>query len=73
MRRSKVLTRVFKKYIAALYELSDEDLRRVKRSYGFESYTRPGGIRLRHTHGSHKVVDLSCRPARLRHIVAGKA
>jgi hypothetical protein len=27
---------------AALYELSDEALRRVKRSYGFEFYTRPG-------------------------------
>jgi hypothetical protein len=27
---------------ASLYELSDEALRRVKRSYGFEFYTRPG-------------------------------
>ena len=27
---------------AALYELPDEGLRRVKRSYGFEFYTRPG-------------------------------
>ena len=27
---------------AALYDLSDESLRRVKRSYGFEFYTRPG-------------------------------
>ncbi len=27
---------------AALYELTDEGVRRVKRSYGFEYYTRPG-------------------------------
>ena len=27
---------------ASLYELPDEGLRRVKRSYGFEFYTRPG-------------------------------
>jgi hypothetical protein len=27
---------------AALYELPDEALRRVKRSYGFQFYTRPG-------------------------------
>ena len=27
---------------AALYDLPDESLRRIKRSYGFEFYTRPG-------------------------------